>query len=84
MRNTFAVVNVGRTPSLKTKEVEEAEKSLTDMVTEVIETAYIMGYKDALIHVKRILPTDKKTVDILQLKLLLGVAIKNCEEKEDD
>ena len=84
MRNKYTVATVSKASSMKTKEMEQVDNSLTDMVTKVTQTAYSVGYKDALIRIKRILPTNTKTIDIIELKLILGLAIKNCEEKEDD
>lgn len=84
MGNKYTVATVSKASSMKTKEMEQADKSLTDLVTEVTQTAYLVGYKDALVNVRKSLPTNTKTIDIIKLKVILGLAIKNCEEKEDD
>lgn len=57
------------------------EQELSDIISEVTQKAFLTGYRSALRQVVGILPTDRKTIDIIKLKLILQIEIDSCEEK---
>lgn len=84
MSNNYTVAEVGKAPTLKTKEAEKTEKTLTDLVTEITTVAYFKGYKDALVALNKSLPTNRKTINLVQLRLILSLSIKACEKEEKE
>jgi hypothetical protein len=80
MKNTRVVATVGK-PLLMSEQAIEGANIISEVTQQAYRNGYLNGYKSALVQVIETLPTDRKTMDIIQLKLILHLAIDACEEE---